>query len=137
METPSPEHEPEAYIPDEAGEGECDDELPTDRAAVIEAARWARLEEGGLALDDRTLALFFGLDRNGQELDGAEILAETSDRVIVAITRLEPVGIQTLIGGFRAQHVDLRLTEPIGDRAVIDASTGQRRPSVTELRHGD
>lgn len=58
---------------------------------------------------------------------------ETSERIVIALTRLQPVGWTTLVGGFRPQHVELELGDPVGDRAVIDASAGVARPSLTQL----
>jgi hypothetical protein len=78
--------------------------------------------------------VFFGLDRNGQQRGEARVVQESGARIVIALTRLQPVGITTLIGGFERQHADLELREPVGERAVIDASEGVIRPSLAQLR---
>jgi hypothetical protein len=45
-------------------------------------------------------------------------------RIVIALSCLQPVGSTTLIGGFQPEHADLELREPVGTRAVIDASAG-------------
>jgi hypothetical protein len=62
------------------------------------------------------------------------VAQETDQQIVIALTRLEPVGAKTLKGGFRSHHADLELREPVGDRAVVDAGAGVARPSLAELR---
>jgi len=80
------------------------------------------------------LRVYFGLDHNGEELAGTAVTQQDAAQVVVAITRSEPVGPTTMIGGFQACHADLQLEHPLGRREVIDASCGERRPSLAELR---
>jgi hypothetical protein len=54
---------------------------------------------------------------------------------VIALTRLQPVGYTTLIGGFQGHHADLQLRNPVAERAVIDASEGMIRPSLAQLRN--
>lgn len=84
--------------------------------------------------EDRQLLVFFGLDLNGQRFGSATVVGEHGDRVVVAVTRLQPIGCTTRIGGFKPTQAGLTLSAPVGDRVVIDASTGEARPSVAELR---
>lgn len=59
---------------------------------------------------------------------------ESAQRVVIALSCLDPVGFKTAIGGFRPHHADLELRDPVGSRAVIDASAGVARPSLAQLR---
>ena len=89
---------------------------------------------GSWVAEGRRIRVFFGLDHNGQRRGEARVAQETDERVVIALSRLQPVGLTTLIGGFRPQHADLDLREPVGERVVIDASAGVVRPSLAELR---
>lgn len=89
---------------------------------------------GSWTSEGRLLRVFFGLDHNGQRPGHARVEQESSERIVIALSRLQPLGVVTLIGGFRPQHADLKLREPVGGRAVIDASAGVARPSLTQLR---
>lgn len=89
---------------------------------------------GSWTSDATTLRVFYGLDHNGEQFESAALVQETADRVVVALTRLQPVGPTTLIGGFQPRHADLELSRPVGEREVIDASTGRARPSLAQLR---
>jgi hypothetical protein len=80
------------------------------------------------------IRVFFGLDHNGQQRGEARVAEESGERIVIALTRLQPVGITTLIGGFERHHADLQLRDPVGERAVIDASEGVVRPSLAQLR---
>lgn len=88
---------------------------------------------GSWAAEGRRLRIYFGLDHNGEQF-GSATAEEVGDRVVVSLMKLEPVGPTTLIGGFQALHADLDLAQPVGDRPVVDASTGEARPSVAQLR---
>jgi hypothetical protein len=88
---------------------------------------------GSWTSEGRRIRVFFGIDRNGEERGGARVVEETAERVVIEVTCREPVGIVTLIGGYQPLHADLELREPVGDRAVIDASAGVARPSLAEL----
>ena len=79
--------------------------------------------------------MFFGLDHNGQQRGGAHVAQESGEQIVIALTRLQSLGL-ILRGDFQPHHEDLELREPVGNRAVIDASEGVRRPSLTELRNG-
>jgi hypothetical protein len=89
---------------------------------------------GSWVSEDRRIRVFFGLDHNGQERGDARVVQETDERIVIAVSRLQPVGPTTLIGGFRPHHADLELREPVGGRAVVDAGAGVVRPSLAELR---
>ena len=75
------------------------------------------------------LRLFFSLDHNGQEFHFARVLCEHVDSVEVALTRREPGGPQTLIGGCTTHRVDVDLAAPVRRRTVIDAT----RPPADRL----
>jgi hypothetical protein len=60
---------------------------------------------------------------------------DSDERIVIALTRRQPIGFTTMIGGFQHHHADLELRAPVGERAVIDASSGAARPSVAQLRH--
>jgi hypothetical protein len=80
------------------------------------------------------IRVFFALDHNGQRPGKARVERETDEHIVIALSRLEPVGRKTLIGGFAAHQADVELRAPVGSRAVVDASAGVARPSVEELR---
>jgi hypothetical protein len=53
---------------------------------------------------------------------------------VIALSGFEPARlVKTLIGGFHPRHADVELREPVGGRAVIDASAGVARPSLAQL----
>jgi HEAT repeats len=83
--------------------------------------------------EGRRVRVFFGIDHNGEQRGNARVVEETGERVVIEVTCLEPVGMVTLIGGFQPLHADLELRDPVGDRAVIDASAGVARPSLAQL----
>jgi hypothetical protein len=89
---------------------------------------------GSWTSEGRLLRVFFGLDNNGQKRGSACVTEEGGDRIVIELTCLQPIGPRTLIGGFRRHHADVELREPVGDRAVIDASAGVPRPSLPQLR---
>jgi hypothetical protein len=89
---------------------------------------------GSWTSEGRLVRVFFGLDHNGQRPGHARVEQESSERIVIALSCLQPLGVVTAIGGFRAQHADLELREPVGGRAVIDASAGVVRPSLAQLR---
>lgn len=89
---------------------------------------------GSWTSEGRLIRVFFGLDHNGQRPGHARVEEESTERIVIALSCLKPLGGVTPIGGFRPQHADLKLREPVGGRAVIDASTGVARPSVAQLR---
>jgi hypothetical protein len=88
---------------------------------------------GSWTSEGRLIRVFFGLDHNGQRPGHARLEQESSERIVIALSCLQPLGVVTAIGGFRPQHADLELREPVGDRVVIDASAGVARPSLPEL----
>lgn len=88
---------------------------------------------GSWTSESLQIRVFFGLDHNGEQFKSA-VIDETPDRILVSLTKLEPVGPATLVGGYQPQHADLDLIQPIGDRDVIDASSGHARPSLAQLR---
>ena len=65
---------------------------------------------------------------------GPRVAQETDERVVIALSRLEPVGLKTLIAGYQRHQADLELRAPVGDRAVIDASAGVVRPALAQPR---
>jgi hypothetical protein len=89
---------------------------------------------GSWTSEGRLIRVFFGLDHNGQRPGHARVEQESSERIVIALSCLQPLGVVTLIGGFQPQHADLELREPVGSRAVIDASAGVARPSLAQLR---
>jgi hypothetical protein len=89
---------------------------------------------GSWTCEGLLIRVFFGLDHNGQQPGEARVAEESRERIVIALTRLQPVGFTTLIGGFQRHHADLQLREPVGERAVIDASAGVARPSLAQLR---
>jgi hypothetical protein len=84
--------------------------------------------------DGRRIRVFFGLDQNGQRRGQARVKEESSERIVIALSRLQPVGVTTLIGGFQPHHADLELRQPVGGRAVIDAGADVVRPSLAQFR---
>jgi hypothetical protein len=78
-------------------------------------------------IDGNTLTVFYGLRQNGEQ-PGRCTAEEHPDRVAVHLTIRAPQGIATLIGGFKRSHATVKLSEPLGDRGVIDAATGDARP---------
>jgi hypothetical protein len=108
------------------------------QAAAVEWLGPSRLREvphpfGSWTSQGRLLRVFFGLDHNGQQRGEARVAEESGERIVIALSRLQPVGPTTQIGGFQPHHVDLQLREPVGNRAVIDASAGVPRPSLAQL----
>jgi hypothetical protein len=89
---------------------------------------------GSWTSEGRLIRVFFGLDYNGQQRGSARIAEESGERIVIALTRLQPVGATTCIGGFQPHHADLQLREPVGARAVIDASQDVIRMSLAQLR---
>ena len=89
---------------------------------------------GSWTSDGRRIRVFFALDHNGQEGGRARVAQETEERIVIALSCLEPVDFKTRMGGFRPHHADVELREPVGARAVIDATVGVVRPSLVELR---
>jgi hypothetical protein len=83
--------------------------------------------------EGRRVRVFFGIDHNGEQRGNARVVEQTGERVVIEVTCLKPVGFVTLIGGFQPLHADLELGDPVGDRAVIDASAGVARPSLAQL----
>jgi hypothetical protein len=90
---------------------------------------------GSWTSQGRVIRVFFGLDHNGQRPGNARVEQQSSERIVIALSCLQPLGVTTLIGGFQPQYADLELREPVGGRAVIDASAGVPRPSLAELRN--
>jgi hypothetical protein len=108
-------------------------------AVAIEWVGPSRLREephpfGSWTSEGRLLRVFFGLDHNGQRRGSARVAGEGGERIVVAPSRLQPLGVTTAIGGFQRHHADLELREPVGDRAVIDAGTDLPRPSLEQRR---
>jgi hypothetical protein len=90
---------------------------------------------GSWTSEGRLLRVFFGLDHNGQRRGSARVAEESGERIVIALSRLQPLGATFLIGGFQPQHADLELREPVGSRAVVDASAGVVRPSLAQRRN--
>ena len=87
---------------------------------------------GSWTSEDRLIRVFFGLD-GGQQRREARVAHEDGEWIVIALTRLQPVCFS--VGAFQRHHADLQLREPVGRRAVIDASEGVIRPSLAELRN--
>jgi Bacterial RNA polymerase, alpha chain C terminal domain len=107
------------------------------------AVRWlgrSRLLElphpfGSWTSDGRRMRVFFALDPNGQQRGTARVAEENDERIVIALSCLDPVqDFRTLIGGVHRHHAEVQLREPVGARAVIDASVGVVRPSLAQLR---
>jgi hypothetical protein len=106
------------------------------------AVRWlgpSRFRElphpfGSWTSDGRRIRVFFALDPNGYQPGQARVTQETDELLVIALSALEPVGLITQMGGSRTHRVERELREPVGGRAVIDASVGVARPSLAELR---
>jgi hypothetical protein len=82
--------------------------------------------------EGRRIRVFFGIDHNGQQRGNARVAEEAADRVVIELTRLQPPG-GTVDGGYQPLDADLELRDPVGDRAVIDASAEVARPSLRQL----
>jgi hypothetical protein len=90
---------------------------------------------GSWATEGNVLVVFYPLDNNGEEPERCE-LVELEDSVLVTVIIREPaVGVaSTLVGGYRAMRGEVELRQPLGARAVIDASCGETRRSLAQLR---
>jgi hypothetical protein len=85
--------------------------------------------------DGRRVRVFSAHGPNGEQPGTARVKQETDDQVVVALSRREPVqNFRTAMGGLVPFHADVELREPVGARAVIDASVGVVRPSLAQLR---
>jgi hypothetical protein len=78
--------------------------------------------------DGTTLTVFYALPRNG-EMPGSCTAQEDEDRVIVRLTILVPQGVRTLMAGFKPANASVELSQPLGDRTVIDAAGNVPRPA--------
>jgi hypothetical protein len=87
---------------------------------------------GSYAAEGTSLRVFLGIDLNGEEPGPARVVRQDEHEVVVAASRLVPIGPATLLGGWQGVHADVALDRPLGDRAVVDHTTGARRPSVHE-----
>ena len=74
---------------------------------------------GSWLVDGRSLHLFYGLPRNGEEFAGC-VVAERKDCVLVSLSILDWLGAKTLIGGFIPCHATVTLDGELDDRNVID-----------------
>jgi HEAT repeats len=82
----------------------------------------------------RWIRVFYALDPNGEQPGEARVAEENDERIVIALSSFEPARIvKTLMGGFHPRHADVELREPVGGRAVIDASAGVARPSLAQL----
>jgi hypothetical protein len=86
---------------------------------------------GSWTSEGRLLRVFFGFVR-GERRGSARLEEENGDRIVIALSCLQPYGLA--IGEFQQHHAEVELREPVGDRAVIDASAGVPRPSLAQLR---
>ena len=91
---------------------------------------------GSWTADGRTVRVFFWMDHNGERPGHATVLRQSAEAVTIALTRFEPRGLHTLIGGFSPQHADVGLDGPLRDRTVVDASTGAARPCAADVPPG-
>ncbi len=82
---------------------------------------------GSWVQDGLELTVFYPLHHNGAR-PGSCTVEELEHRMIVTLTILEPMGFQTLIGGFRPSSATVRLREPVGEREVIDGAHDLPRP---------
>ncbi len=86
----------------------------------------ARLD--GYRADEGTGLRLFWTTGGGGELERVEV-AEYDDRVVIGVVERVPNGPRTLEAA-GAQHV-VTLSRPLGDRKVIDATTGRRVPHAS------
>jgi hypothetical protein len=77
------------------------------------------------------LHLFYALPRNGEQPGGCQVF-ETESAVVVSLTIRDWRGAKTLVGGFIASHATAQLSEPLGDRSVIDDADNRARPHWTD-----
>jgi hypothetical protein len=83
---------------------------------------------GSWSADGNELTVFYGLPRNG-EAPGRVTAEEFPDRIEISLTiQAKQAGLVTLAGGFKPSHATVTLSRQVGDRAVIDTLTGERRP---------
>ena len=88
------------------------------------------------AAEDCRLRVYFGLARHGEQPGAIRVAEQDDARVVVALNSLESVAVlQPAIGGFEGRHADVELRDPVGDRDVIDASTGVPRAHTDEAWH--
>ena len=82
---------------------------------------------GSWLADGRSLHVFYGLPRNGEDFAGC-VVAERENCVIASLTILDWLGAKTLIGGFTPCHATVTLDEDLGARRVIDNFDNSVRP---------
>jgi hypothetical protein len=79
--------------------------------------------------------VFYPLDNNGEEPERCELVElEDSVHVTVIIRGPAPGVVRTDVGGYRAMKAEVELHKPLGARAVIDASCGETRRSLSTSR---
>jgi Bacterial RNA polymerase, alpha chain C terminal domain len=93
---------------------------------------------GCWACEGRRIRVFFAFDPEAQRAGTARVAEESDEQIVIALSRLESLDpLEVLLpGGLRRHHADLELREPVGGRAVIDASAGVVRPSLVQMRSG-
>jgi hypothetical protein len=92
---------------------------------------------GSWSTEGHVLVVFYPLDRNGEQAERCE-LVELEDSVRVTVIIREPAaGVgRTQVGGYRGMSGEVELSEPLGSRAVLDASCGETRRSLAQVRAG-
>jgi hypothetical protein len=56
---------------------------------------------GSWTSEGRRIRVFFALDHNGQRRGAARLAEESGERIVIAPSCLQPLGVVTAIGGFR------------------------------------
>jgi hypothetical protein len=82
---------------------------------------------GSWLADGRSLHVFYGLPRNGEEFAGCTV-AERDDCVVVALSIVDWLGPKRLLGGFTPSHATLTLDADLAARPVIDNLDNRVRP---------
>jgi len=89
---------------------------------------------GSWSAQGRQLAVFYAIDHNGEQPERCDLVELEGSVTCTVIIREPAAGVQTLIGGYKPMSADVELERPLGDRTVIDGSSGEPRPSLAALR---
>jgi hypothetical protein len=84
------------------------------------------------AAKGRKLTVFYGLQLD--EEPGNCVAEEHPDRVVVHLTLRAPHGPRPLVFSYRPSSATVTLAAPLADRAVIDGTTGEKRPKGRPIR---
>ncbi len=78
------------------------------------------------------LHLFYALPHNGEQ-PGSATAVERNGSLIVSLTIVDWRGAKHLKGGFTPSHLTIDLSEPLGNRQVIDNCENRARPHWTKV----